>query len=243
MPIDVSGKRFMTRCVALIPAAGTGSRVGDGCPKQYMTLLGKPMLAYSIDILANHPRIAAVYVVISSEDSLFQSFEWDVSGAELPVLRVGGATRAQSVTNGLRAMGDAVGPDDWVLVHDAARPCLSSELLGRLIDGVGDDDVGGLLACRIADTVKSADAHDRVKETRPRDGLWGAQTPQMFHRGLLERALSEAESDKITDESSAIELLGLQPLLIESNAENLKVTFPSDLQLAEKILKARKDNQ
>lgn len=242
MPIDVSGKRFMTRCVALIPAAGTGSRVGNERPKQYMSLLGKPMLAYSIAVLANHPRIADVFVVISSEDNLFQSFDWNLSEAKMQVLRVGGATRSQSVANGLRALGEDVGTDDWVLVHDAARPCLSGEMLDRLIDGVGGDEVGGLLATRIADTIKSADADNRVSETRPRDGLWGAQTPQMFRRGLLERALSAAISDEVTDESSAIERLGLRPLLIESDVENLKVTFSGDLRLATAILKARKDN-
>ena len=232
----------MTRCVALITAAGTGSRVGDERPKQYMSLLGKPMLAYSIAVLANHPRIAAVFVVISSEDNLFQSFDWNVSEVKMQVLRVGGATRSQSVANGLRALGEDVGTDDWVLVHDAARPCLSGEMLDRLIDGVGGDEVGGLLATRIADTIKSADADNRVSETRPRDGLWGAQTPQMFRRGLLERALSAAISDEVTDESSAIERLGLRPLLIESDVENLKVTFSGDLRLATAILKARKDN-
>jgi len=233
----------MMRSVALIPAAGKGSRIGDECPKQYMALLGKPMLAYSIGTLVNHPRVSAVFVVISPEDNWFQRFDWSVFGAELEILRVGGATRSQSVANGLRAMGDAVGPDDRVLVHDAARPCLSIELLDRLIDGVGQDSAGGLLACRIADTIKSADTQNRVNETRPRDGLWSAQTPQMFPRGLLERALSEADNNEITDDASAVERLGYQPLLIESEIENLKVTYAGDLHLAETILKSRKDNQ
>lgn len=232
----------MTRCVALIPAAGMGSRVGDDRPKQYTTLLDKPMLAYSIEVLANHPRISAVFVVIANEDKLFDSFDWDASGARLQVLRVGGETRSQSVANGLQAMGDDVGGDDWVLVHDAARPCLSGALLDRLIDAVSGDDVGGLLAMPIADTIKLADARNRVSETRSREGMWGAQTPQMFRRGVLERALSEAQLETVTDESSAIECLGLRPLLIESDAENLKVTYPGDLRLAETILKARKED-
>jgi len=231
----------MMRCVALIPAAGTGSRIGDECPKQYMALLGKPMLAYSVRVLVNHPRVSAVFVVISPEDDWFQRFDWNVFGPDLQILRTGGATRSQSVANGLRAMGDAVSADDRVLVHDGARPCLSIELLDRLIDGVGEDAAGGLLACRIADTIKSADTHNRVTETRPRDGLWSAQTPQMFPRGLLERALSEADNDEITDDASAVERLGYQPLLIESDIENLKVTYAGDLHLAETILKSRKD--
>lgn len=208
-----------------------------------MTLLGKPMLAYSIETLVNHPRVSAVFVVISPEDDWFQTFDWNAFGPALQNLRVGGATRSQSVANGLRAMGDSVGANDWVLVHDAARPCLSNGLLDRLIDGVGEDDVGGLLACRIADTIKYADTHNRVIETRARNGLWGAQTPQMFRRGQLERALSEADSNGLTDDASALERLGYQPLLIESDVENLKVTFASDLRLAEMILKSRRDNQ
>lgn len=231
----------MTRYVALIPAAGTGSRFGNGRPKQYLDLLGKPMLAHSIEVLASHPRISSVSVVIAPSDTWFQKFDWDGSTVKLQFLRVGGATRAQSVANGLRALGDDVGEDDWVLVHDAARPCISRELLDWLIDGVGDDAIGGLLAVRVADTLKLADQGNRVTATRSRDGLWGAQTPQMFRRGLLGRALSEMHEGDVTDESSAIEWLGFHPLLIESAAENLKVTYPNDYALAETILKARRD--
>jgi len=233
----------MTRYVALIPAAGAGSRFGNDRPKQYTDMLGKPMLAHSIAVLARHPRISAVSVVISSNDTWFQQFDWDVSGVKLQFHRVGGTTRAQSVRSGLQALNGDIGPDDWVLVHDAARPCLSIELLDRLIEGVGDDAIGGLLAVRIADTLKSADEGNRVSATRSREGLWGAQTPQMFRRGLLERALSEMQSGEITDESSAVEWLGFQPLLIESALENLKVTFPGDHKLAETILKARGQNR
>jgi 2-C-methyl-D-erythritol 4-phosphate cytidylyltransferase len=215
----------MPRYVALIPAAGSGSRFGDGRPKQYMDLLGKPMLAYSVEALARHPRISAISVVVAPNDGWFREYDWCATGASLQFHPVGGATRAHSVSNGLQAFA-GVGADDWVLVHDAARPCLSAQLLDRLIDGVGEDAVGGLLAMPVADT-------------RPREGLWGAQTPQMFRRGLLERALAGMHSDEVTDESSAVEKLGLQPLLIESSAENLKVTFPADRVLAETILQAR----
>ena len=229
----------MPRYVALIPAAGTGSRFGNGRPKQYLDLLGKPMLAYSVETLARHPKISEVSVVISPDDTWFQQFDWDVSGVKLQFHRVGGTSRVQSVIRGLQTLGEDIGADDWVLVHDAARPCLSMELLDCLIDGVGDDAIGGLLAVRIADTLKSADEGNRVSGTRSREGLWGAQTPQMFRRGLIERALSEMQSADITDESSAVEWLGFQPLLIESSVENLKVTFPADRQLAETILESR----
>ncbi len=231
----------MPRYVALIPAAGTGSRFGNGRPKQYLDLLGKPMLAYSVETLARHPKISEVSVVISPDDTWFQKFDWDVSGVKLQFHRVGGTTRVQSVRSGLQTLGEDIGPDDWVLVHDAARPCLSIELLDRLIDGVGDDAIGGVLAVRIADTLKSADEDNRVRRTQSREGLWGAQTPQMFRRSLIERALGEMQSFDITDESSAVEWLGFQPLLIESSVENLKVTFPADRQLAETILASRLD--
>jgi len=229
----------MPRYVALIPAAGAGSRFGNGRPKQYMELLGKPMLAHSIEVLSRHPRISAVSVVISPRDSWFQQFDWHVSGVKLQFHRVGGPTRAESVLRGLNALDGDVDADDWVLVHDAARPCLSVELIDRLIEEVGDDAIGGLLAVRVADTLKLADESHRVTATRSREGLWSAQTPQMFRRGLIERALTEMQSADLTDESSAVEWLGFQPLLVESSAENLKVTYPGDLQLSETILRAR----
>jgi len=237
--IVITKQVSMTRYVALIPAAGTGTRFGNDRPKQYLDLLGKPMLAHSIEVLASHPRISAVSVVISPEDSWFQKFDWDGTAVKLQFFRVGGATRAQSVANGLQALGEDVSEDDWVLVHDAARPCLSHELLDRLIAGVGDDAIGGLLAVRVADTLKSSDEGNRVVATRSRDGLWGAQTPQMFRRGLLERALNKMHESDITDESSAIEWMGFQPMLIESAVSNLKITYPGDHALAETILKAR----
>jgi 2-C-methyl-D-erythritol 4-phosphate cytidylyltransferase len=245
--VDNAGKHSestsMTRYVALVPAAGAGSRFGSERPKQYTDLLGKPMLAHSVEVLARHPRISAVAVVVAGADQWFQQFDWDVSTAKLQFHCVGGATRAESVRNGLAALDRDIGTDDWVLVHDAARPCLSTQLLDRLIEGIGEDAIGGLLAVRVADTLKTADSSNRVGGTRPRDGLWGAQTPQMFRRGLLERALTEMQTTEATDESSAIEWLGLQPLLVESATENLKVTVPDDYRLAETILKARIEKQ
>jgi len=229
----------MPRYVALIPAAGAGSRFGNERPKQYMDLLGKPMLAHSIETLSQHPRISAVSVVIAPGDSWFQQFDWNAGGVKLQFHRVGGPSRAESVLRGLKALGEDVGEDDWVLVHDAARPCLSIELIDRLIDEVGDDAIGGLLAVRVADTLKTADDGNRVRATRSRDGMWSAQTPQMFRRSLIERALSEMQSADVTDESSAVEWLGFQPLLVESSSENLKVTYQADQKLADMILRSR----
>ncbi|MGD2140492.1 MAG: 2-C-methyl-D-erythritol 4-phosphate cytidylyltransferase, partial [Burkholderiales bacterium] len=164
----------MPRYVALIPAAGAGSRFGNERPKQYMELLGKPMLAHSIEVLARHPRISAISVVISPQDRWFQQFDWHTTGVKLQFHRVGGATRADSVLRGLNALDGSVSQDDWVLVHDAARPCLSMALLDRLIEEVADDAIGGLLAVRVADTLKQADDSNRVSATRDREGMWGA---------------------------------------------------------------------
>jgi 2-C-methyl-D-erythritol 4-phosphate cytidylyltransferase len=229
----------MARCVALIPAAGTGSRMGDDRPKQYLPLLGRPLLGWAIEALASYRRIDAVYLVLAPQDQWFDRFDWPAAGKRLKAFRVGGETRAQSVANGLDALAPEVGADDWLLVHDAARPCLSAALLDRLVCAVMEDAVGGLLAIRVSDTLKRADADSRIVSTEPRDGLWQAQTPQMFRRALLQRALAGIDPRFATDEASAVERLGMKPLLVESSVENIKVTVPEDLKLAEAILKNR----
>jgi 2-C-methyl-D-erythritol 4-phosphate cytidylyltransferase len=225
----------MSSYVALIPAAGTGTRMGDERPKQYLPLLGRPMLFHVIERLSADARIRAVYVVLSAGDRWFDGHDWSGFGTRLKALRCGGASRAASVLNGLDALKSEVGPNDWVLVHDAARPCLSAALLSRLIGEVGEDEAGGLLAIPVADTLKRA-VDGRVAATEPRGGLWQAQTPQMFRHGLLSRALRTADQADVTDESSAVEKLGLKPRLVASDLTNLKVTFPQDLVLAELIL-------
>ncbi|WP_174874710.1 2-C-methyl-D-erythritol 4-phosphate cytidylyltransferase [Vogesella oryzae] len=227
----------MTRYIALVPAAGHGSRFGSATPKQYLDIGGQPLLAHTLAVLAANPAIDQVAVVISPGDEWFDSFDWPQ--AKLTVLRVGGASRAESVANGLHALQPAA--DDWVLVHDAARCCLSPTVLERLIAEIGDDAVGGILAQPVADTVKQGDAAARIAATVPRDGLWLAQTPQMFRAGLLAEALADAANPAITDEASAIELLGHAPRLVVGEAQNFKVTWPGDLALAGAILAARKD--
>jgi 2-C-methyl-D-erythritol 4-phosphate cytidylyltransferase len=219
----------MAKNYVLIPAAGSGSRMGSELPKQYLPLLGKPLIHHTLSVFCAHLAIDKVYVVISPEDDLWQP------DPDCVVLRCGGNTRAATVLNGLQAMDAA--SDDWVLVHDAARPCITAELLDRLFDALRDDPVGGLLAVQVADTLKRADAADRVVATESRTGLWQAQTPQMFRHGLLKRALEALGTDKPTDEAQAVEHLGLAPKLVPSNASNMKVTYPQDLELAEIILK------
>jgi 2-C-methyl-D-erythritol 4-phosphate cytidylyltransferase len=222
--------------VALIPAAGTGSRMGDDRPKQYLPLSGRPMLYHAISRLCGHLQIRAVYVVLAGGDRWFGSYDWSGFEGKLKPLRCGGATRADSVLNGLHEMAVDVSGEDWVLVHDAARPCLSAAMLDRLLVEVGGDEAGGLLAMPVADTLKRGDS-GRVAATESRDGLWQAQTPQMFRHGLLTRALQGVDPATVTDEASAVEKLGLRPRLVASNISNLKVTYPQDLALAELILR------
>lgn len=224
-------------CHALIPAAGGGSRMGAECPKQYLTLAGQPLIRHALATLCAVPAIACVHVVLAPDDEQWPGA--DIGGehaARLRVLRCGGATRAESVANGLRAM-EGVHDDDWVLVHDAARACLSVAHVEKLIREVGDDPVGGILAVPVADTLKRAGPDGRIAATVPREGLWQAQTPQMFRRGMLLRALRAAPA--VTDEAGAIEALGLHPKLVAADATNLKVTYPLDLHLAGWILANR----
>jgi 2-C-methyl-D-erythritol 4-phosphate cytidylyltransferase len=223
------------RYFALIPAAGVGARMGVDCPKQYAQLAGKPMLQHVLETFAASEQITHTYVVVSEGDAYIAPLMAGFAAARVTVLYCGGATRQQSVLNGLAAMKGAVDAQDWVLVHDAARPGLGQALLEKLIAFVRDDEVGGLLALPVVDTIKRSNGHGRVQETVARDALWAAQTPQMFRHGLLQRALQQAAA--VTDEASAIEALGLQPKLVEGSARNFKVTLPQDMLLAELTLK------
>jgi 2-C-methyl-D-erythritol 4-phosphate cytidylyltransferase len=175
-------------------------------------------------------------VVLHPDDRLFDEQPWGPMGERMSALRCGGATRAESVRNGLAALRDDLADDDWVLVHDAARPCLTVDLLRRLLETLEGDAVGGLLAVPLADTLKRSDADQRVVRTEPRDGLWRAQTPQMFRYRFLVRALASADLASVTDEASAVEALGLSPRLVLGSERNVKVTYPEDLALAELIL-------
>jgi 2-C-methyl-D-erythritol 4-phosphate cytidylyltransferase len=217
---------------ALVPAAGFGSRMGHELPKQYMTLAGQPMIYHALATLCANPEISTVFVVLAPDDAHWRTFDWSKFGDKLQPLFCGGTTRAESVLNGLLA--SELELDDWVLVHDAARPCLSAQQLQRLLDELRDDEVGGLLAVPVADTLKRADSRQRVDCTESRIGLWQAQTPQMFRNGLLVKALEAAPA--VTDEASAVEALGLYPKLVSSDTTNFKVTYAQDMQLAELLL-------
>ncbi len=222
------------RLYGLIPAAGAGARMGQAIPKQYLELRGRPLIYHSIKALLANGRVDIVFVVLAAGDTDFKAYDWSEFGERVAPLYCGGATRHDSVLNGLSAASDAIDEEDWVLVHDAARPCLSELDLARLIDAVGGDDVGGILAVPVSDTLKRADGLGRIEATEPRERLWQAQTPQMFRYRLLLEALSRTA--KLTDEAGAVEAMGLKPRLVEGSSANLKVTFPDDLRLAETIL-------
>ena len=252
-------RRMNSRLFGLIPAAGAGQRLGATIPKQYLPLSGHCMLWHAVQALLCEPSIDSVFVVLSPEDGWFRQQDWSAFGERLAPLYCGGATRRDSVHNGLMAASSVIDEDDWVLVHDAARPCLTQTDLLRLIAQVGaqigaqvgaqasDDASGGILALPVADTLKSASTSTsqadarRIMATPSRDGLWQAQTPQMFRAGLLGRALQQAASQGVvvTDEASAVEALGLQPLLVPGSSDNFKVTLPGDLALAEAVLQRR----
>ena len=226
-----------TRCFAIVPAAGSGSRMRSEQPKQYLPLLGQPLIRHTLGVLCDSPVIDRVYVVLSVGDQEWDRHDWSSFGDRLVPLFCGGASRADSVLNGLRAIADDASEGDWVLVHAAARPCLAPWHIEGLVRDLMHDEVGGILAVPVADTLKREDSTHHIAATVPRDGLWQAQTPQMFRYVMLKRALETAR--QVTDEASAIEAMGLRPRLVRGDPTNLKVTFPLDLHLAEWILQHR----
>ncbi len=209
--------------------------MGHESPKQYQPLAGQPMIAHALATLCASAEISTVFVVLAPDDVLFHSYDWSRFGDKLQPLFCGGELRSDTVLNGLIA--SELEPDDWVLVHDAARPCLTQAHLAKLIAELRDDAVGGILAVPVADTLKRDAGNDRILRTESRERLWQAQTPQMFRAGLLAQALQQGGS--FTDEASAVEALGLQPKLVLSEPTNFKVTFPQDMLLAELLLKEK----
>ncbi|MBI3533677.1 MAG: 2-C-methyl-D-erythritol 4-phosphate cytidylyltransferase [Burkholderiales bacterium] len=223
----------LPRFWALIPCAGTGSRAGADGPKQYRPLAGQPLVMHTLAAFAAVPRLHRTLVVLAPGDDF-------LDGLELPFLvaKCGGATRAQSVLNGLRALvAQGAQEADWVLVHDAARCLITPAQIMGLMDALAQGEVGGLLAHKLPDTLKR-EVNGRVAARLDRSDKWLAQTPQMFPLGLLRRALLQA-GDHVTDESSAVEALGLAPRLVAGSAQNFKVTYPEDFALAEAVLRGR----
>jgi 2-C-methyl-D-erythritol 4-phosphate cytidylyltransferase len=226
------------RFFAVIPCAGSGSRAGTASPKQYQSVAGRPLVRHTLDALLAVPRLTQCLVVVAPGDEALSG-----EGEHTRVIACGGATRAESVLNGLNALLEQGAlAQDWVLVHDAARCLVTPAQVEALIAACEGDPVGGLLALPLPDTLKR-ELGGRVTATLERSDKWLAQTPQMFRLGLLADALQRAAAngfDGVTDESSAMEAMGHQPLLVRGSAQNFKVTYPEDFALAEAILRSRK---
>ncbi len=222
----------------VVPAAGASRRLARHVPKQHLEIAGRTLLEHALAPLLGHPLVAGGVVVLAPGDEAFARLPQAMR--ERLAVAAGGRERCHSVRAGVAALVEAAAAD-WVLVHDAARPCLSAADLDRLIDACAGDAVGGLLAVPVADTLKRAAADARVGSTAPRDGLWRALTPQMFRYGVLAKALDEAiaSGHAPDDEATAIERLGLQPRLVEGSPTNIKVTRPADLEFATLVLESR----
>jgi len=224
------------RLWAVIPAAGVGRRMAAGRPKQYLPLAGRAVIEHSLAPFLDHPLVHGIVVVVDPRDARWPAM--DVSRAPRVETAAGGGERCESVLNGLRRIAGRAAPRDWVLVHDAARPCLSRDDLDRLIRDLRGDPVGGILATPVRDTLKRADGGGRIAETVDRCAVWHALTPQMFRLEELTHALERGLSlgAQLTDEASAMEHMGARPRLVEGRADNIKITRPQDLILAELLL-------
>jgi 2-C-methyl-D-erythritol 4-phosphate cytidylyltransferase len=224
----------------IVPAAGSSRRMGDVFqPKQYLHLLGRTVLEWSLAPFISRIDCNGVIVVLARDDQLWRKSP--LSAHPKITTAIGGTERADSVSAGLVALAGRADDRDWVLVHDAARPCLRAEDLDRLLRELQNDEVGGLLAAPVVDTLKRVDDAERVAETISRQAVWRALTPQMFRLGALRQALSAAKERNlaVTDEAQAIEALGLRPRLIAGDPDNVKITLPEDLQRAERLLRSR----
>ena len=226
---------------AVVPAAGAGSRMGADIPKQYLTLAGQTVLEHSLDVLLACERIATVVLVLSADDERWPEIMHRYKDSRVETV-TGGAERCHSVLNGLEHLAGTAGVDDWVLVHDAARPCVRQQDIEMLMTRLEDHAVGGLLGVPVADTMKQVDSDSMILKTVERDGLWRALTPQMFRLGPLRDALQQAIASgvMVTDDASAMEMAGYRARMVEGQADNIKITRPADLQLAEFYLQSGK---
>lgn len=219
----------------VIPAAGRGTRVGGDCPKQYLPLAGRALILHTLERLATHPRIAGLMVALAADDARWPGI--DHLGGKPVLTTIGGGERADSVLAGLRALPAGVGEEQFVLVHDAARPCVRAADIEQLVERASAVE-GGLLGAPLRDTLKRADERQRSVQTEPREQRWRAFTPQMFRRGQLVAALEAAgrAGVPVSDEAMAMERAGVAPLLVEGAEDNIKVTTAADFALAEFLL-------
>ena len=227
------------RIWAVVPAGGTGSRMAQAIPKQYLEIAGTPIIEYTLRTLLRHKDLQRITVCVSTDDKHWPTLA--IAGDPKITTAPGGPTRAESVLSGLKSLSPVAKDDDWVLVHDAARPCLKVDLLNNLVESLQGDKVGGILALQASDTLKQAheDGSQTIAMTLNRSHVWMAQTPQMFRYRVMVDCLEQAlqQGVPITDEASALEWAGYQPRLIQGDARNIKITTPEDLELAEFLLK------
>ncbi len=217
----------------IVPAAGIGRRMRSEVPKQYLPLNGHSVLEHSLQRISLYPEITEIVVALADGDPYWKKQRLDMVVRPIKTI-VGGKERSDSVLNGLQALANRARENDWVLVHDAARPCVRVTDIQRLINACHTDEVGGLLAMPVRDTMKLADNDGRVEQTVERDRLWHALTPQMFRYGKLLQALEQAQQQgiSVTDEAMAMERAGMPARLVEGHADNIKITRPEDLALA-----------
>ena len=234
--MSIARRMNNTAVWAVVPAAGKGSRMGSQIPKQYLPLAGKLVLEHTLQVLIDHPRISGVVVVVSPGDTM-----WSEIGNKFRheiITATGGTERCHSVLAGLDVLEPKVSDDDWVLVHDAARPCLRAGDIDRMLDELSNVNCGGILAAPVRDTLKRCSATGVIEQTVDRTGLWHALTPQMFRFASLHNAIANALENNliVTDEAQAIEAAGGRPRIVEGHADNIKITHPADLTLAEMYL-------
>ncbi len=232
-----------SRYWAVIPAAGAGARMGSETPKQYFIVHGRTVLEHAVERFSRHPRISGVIVALARDDRRWNQLP---CAGESKVRRVaGGAERCHSVLNALHALSATTDANDWVLVHDAARPCLRAADIDRMIEVLSAHPIGGILGAPVRDTMKRSGKSGEIEETVDRNGLWHAMTPQMFRLGMLSESLARAidQGQRVTDEAQAMELAGYAPLLVEGHPDNIKVTRPQDLALAELYLRHQEETQ
>lgn len=227
---------------SVIPAGGVGARMRSAVPKQYLPLRGTTVLVHTIERMGNHPRISGVAVAIAPSDEYWRKD--DYACHEKILLAEAGAERCHSVLSALHRLSGVAAASDWVLVHDAARPCVRTADIDRLMDELAGHPIGGLLAAPVRDTMKRA-AGNVVVETVPREGLWHALTPQMFRLEPLLQAIESAlaSGTLVTDEAQAMELQGHRPVLVEGHVDNIKITMPRDLALAELYLQQQEQER
>jgi len=226
---------------AIVPAAGIGTRMLADRPKQYLALEGKTVIEHTLQRLASHPKIMGIVVAVAENDPWWPLIDINL---ECPIhLVTGGDERADSVLNALTVLTDITDEDPWVLVHDAARPCLRHQDIDKMLMTLSEHSVGGILGIPVNDTVKRVNSQLEIVDTVSRQGLWRASTPQMFHLLTLKQALQQAKEQqiKVTDEASAIEHAGFQAIMVEGHADNIKITVSQDLALASLFLQQQRE--